>query len=112
MDYCVTRFIKYLFNYMTGMKFYVHGESIFAKLVVGQLQQFNGKAPFTRQPLKVEKSAASYADKGLSACHYCQKGLENLKACGACKKTRYCSRECQKSDFKVHKKVCKKLQNK
>jgi hypothetical protein len=93
-----------------GMKFYVQGESIFAKLVIGQLAQFKGKAPFTRQPLKIEKS--SYSDKGLSACHYCQKGTESLKVCGSCKRVRYCSRECQKSDFKVHKKVCKKLQQK
>ena len=88
------------------MTFYVRGESIFAKLVMGQLQNENDIAPFVRQPLKVELS--KYADKGLPACHYCQTGTEALKACGACKKTRYCSRECQKKDFKVHKKVCKK----
>lgn len=93
------------------MKFYVQGESIFAKLVLSQLQLFDGKPPFSRPPLRVEKSTG-YADKGLSACHYCQKGTESLKACGACRKTRYCSRECQKLDFKIHKKVCKQLQQK
>ncbi|KAL6301392.1 hypothetical protein BKA93DRAFT_738905, partial [Sparassis latifolia] len=30
-----------------------------------------------------------------------------LKRCGACKKTYYCSPECQKEDWKQHKKDCK-----
>jgi hypothetical protein len=88
-----------------GMQFYVHGESIFAKMVIEQLSQFDGRAPFMRQALKIK----TYADDGLPVCHYCQKGTKSVKACGACKKIKYCSRECQKSDFKVHKKVCKKL---
>jgi hypothetical protein len=92
------------------MKFYIQGESLFAKFVIGQVQQFNGKAPFTRQIAKVQKNTSNYLDKGLPACHYCQKGTESLKACGNCKKVRYSSRDCQKNDFKVHKKVCKKLQ--
>ncbi|OCL06400.1 putative MYND domain protein [Glonium stellatum] len=32
----------------------------------------------------------------------------NLKRCAKCQTTHYCSRECQKADWKVHKKVCAK----
>lgn len=31
-----------------------------------------------------------------------------LKCCAKCQTTRYCSRECQKTDWKTHKKVCAK----
>ncbi|KAF2621324.1 hypothetical protein BU25DRAFT_354671 [Macroventuria anomochaeta] len=37
------------------------------------------------------------------------KGLQNLKACTRCKTTRYCGRDCQKADWKVHKKVCSRI---
>jgi hypothetical protein len=29
-----------------------------------------------------------------------------LKPCAKCQTVRYCSRDCQKKDFKVHKKIC------
>ncbi|PMD18661.1 hypothetical protein NA56DRAFT_647832 [Hyaloscypha hepaticicola] len=29
-----------------------------------------------------------------------------LKPCAKCQRVRYCSRDCQKKDFKVHKKIC------
>ena len=32
--------------------------------------------------------------------------VRKLKQCGACQTVAYCSRECQKSDWKEHKKVC------
>jgi hypothetical protein len=31
----------------------------------------------------------------------------NLKCCSACHTVRYCSTECQKTDWRIHKKVCK-----
>lgn len=47
----------------------------------------------------------------MPTCAICKKtataaNLPNLKACAKCKTTQYCSRECQKADWKVHKKVC------
>jgi splicing suppressor protein 51 len=44
-------------------------------------------------------------------CASCKKtaasaNLSSLKACAKCKTTQYCSRDCQKADWKVHKKVC------
>jgi splicing suppressor protein 51 len=44
-------------------------------------------------------------------CGNCKKtaaaaNLSALKACAKCKTTQYCGRDCQKADWKVHKKVC------
>ena len=44
------------------------------------------------------------------ACAGCKKPQSELtiplKRCAKCQTQRYCSRECQKADWKVHKKVC------
>jgi len=50
------------------------------------------------------------ADDTTPKCANCAKtksdsGL-NLKSCAKCQTTKYCSRECQKADWKKHKKVC------
>ena len=45
------------------------------------------------------------------SCATCKKTgseAENLKRCAKCQTTYYCSRDCQKADWKVHKKVCSK----
>ncbi|KIJ15484.1 hypothetical protein PAXINDRAFT_162991 [Paxillus involutus ATCC 200175] len=39
-------------------------------------------------------------------CNACGKEGSSLSVCGKCKKARYCSRECQVGDWKVHKKNC------
>mmetsp|Transcript_48393 Transcript_48393/g.94565 ORF Transcript_48393/g.94565 Transcript_48393/m.94565 type:complete len:963 (-) Transcript_48393:88-2976(-) len=47
----------------------------------------------------------------LKRCHACNKmeGKKNeLKRCGHCNIVAYCGRECQKKDWKEHKKICKK----
>lgn len=41
-----------------------------------------------------------------SACGLCGKTGGELSACGKCKVRFYCSRECQKEDWKVHKRAC------
>ena len=47
---------------------------------------------------------------GTEWCEICDqfKPVIDFKKCGQCKCQRYCSRECQKSDWKEHKKVCGK----
>lgn len=45
----------------------------------------------------------------VNACAKCDgPGKPKLLLCGACQKTKYCSAECQKEDWKSHKKQCKK----
>lgn len=43
----------------------------------------------------------------LSLCDAC--GKEAANHCGACKRTKYCSQDCQKSGWIGHKAICKKL---
>jgi hypothetical protein len=47
-----------------------------------------------------------------ASCQVCEKGMaEGLKLsfCSACRSVSYCSRECQKADWKTHKVICKEL---
>jgi len=45
------------------------------------------------------------AKKRCGACG----SLTNTKACGGCGRVSYCSRACQKKDWRAHKPVCKRL---
>ncbi|KAL6829565.1 hypothetical protein J3E69DRAFT_365154 [Trichoderma sp. SZMC 28015] len=46
-------------------------------------------------------------------CNTCKKGPPevSLKRCAKCHTTPYCSRDCQKADWKAHKKICSKNQS-
>ncbi|EPS42385.1 hypothetical protein H072_3631 [Dactylellina haptotyla CBS 200.50] len=48
---------------------------------------------------------------GLSTklCANCMTASEDLKHCARCKSVNYCSRDCQKANWKHHKKVCGKV---
>ncbi|KAL6701767.1 hypothetical protein J3F84DRAFT_15791 [Trichoderma pleuroticola] len=48
-----------------------------------------------------------------ATCNVCTKGPPevSIKRCAKCSTTPYCSRECQKADWKVHKKICGKNQS-
>ncbi|KAH7140936.1 putative MYND domain protein [Dactylonectria macrodidyma] len=45
------------------------------------------------------------------SCSVCKKtsGEASIKKCAKCSDTPYCSRECQKADWKAHKKICGKM---
>ena len=45
--------------------------------------------------------------ENLRECSNCTKLDSNYK-CSKCKKVFYCSKKCQKEDWKSHKKICKK----
>jgi len=50
-------------------------------------------------------------EKSKKKCDYCKKKadeVKKLKKCATCLKTRYCSQECQRADWKNHKNVCSK----
>ncbi|KAM0249633.1 hypothetical protein ACHAP5_002759 [Fusarium lateritium] len=44
----------------------------------------------------------------MAVCKVCQKAEPSvtLKRCAKCSTTQYCSRECQKADWKIHKRIC------
>ncbi|KAI0862481.1 putative MYND domain protein [Xylaria cubensis] len=44
-------------------------------------------------------------------CNTCGKASSQLKRCAKCSTTLYCSRDCQKADWKTHKKICSKQAN-
>ena len=44
-------------------------------------------------------------------CIVCKRKDKKLKICSKCKKTKYCSRKCQKYHWKTHKLVCLRLTN-
>ncbi len=47
-------------------------------------------------------------EENLNECAACTDRLRPLMICANCKKVKYCCRECQVSDWKRHKLVCKK----
>jgi len=45
----------------------------------------------------------------MNSCKVCLKINDNMQICSACKSVHYCSRDCQKLDWKSHKTGCFKL---
>ena len=39
-------------------------------------------------------------------CHVCHKVARKMNSCASCKQAQFCSRECQKAGWKVHKPEC------
>lgn len=60
-------------------------------------------------PIEDEKEIKNGNEK--RECNYCHKceDEEKLKRCSRCKKILYCSKECQKEDWKKHKIECDKI---
>ena len=59
----------------------------------------------------VTKQAEAPTTK-LAKCANCAKEGAKMLTCSVCKKTAYCSRECQKEDWQFHKRTCKKPEDK
>ena len=51
------------------------------------------------------------ATPGCFACLCTIERFEDAFVCGACKKTFYCSQECQSRDWNVHKSLCQQLRH-
>lgn len=45
----------------------------------------------------------------MDRCHRCHATSDDLMQCGRCKKVLYCSRDCQREGYKLHKKICKQM---
>ncbi|KAJ6536157.1 hypothetical protein B0H19DRAFT_1270954 [Mycena capillaripes] len=59
--------------------------------------------------VKMTKNHGAGPVRGVQyGCFTCKqsKGRDDLKSCGRCRLVRYCSSECQKKDWKNHKKFC------
>ena len=54
-----------------------------------------------------KKSATINVVDERNNCNYCKKRSDELRKCTRCRKTNYCSKECQTNDWKEHKIVCK-----
>lgn len=91
--------------------FRFHGKEKFEK-IINEVCRVNGKPMYKLSLLSKEgakelkKTIGKENLKGI--CHGCNKGtyLNILKKCGTCKDVSYCSRECQKADWKEHKPKC------
>lgn len=61
---------------------------------------------------EIERASAEQSkDMSLRKCEWCnqmESALGEFKHCVACKQVAYCGRQCQKADWKQHKKVCRK----
>mmetsp|Transcript_91900 Transcript_91900/g.291552 ORF Transcript_91900/g.291552 Transcript_91900/m.291552 type:complete len:335 (-) Transcript_91900:100-1104(-) len=55
-----------------------------------------------------ESATASAKPAEKPHCHNCHKDISKPLRCGICKKVEYCSAQCQKDDWRYHKRVCKK----
>lgn len=55
----------------------------------------------------IDKSTIDYLEQSLkTVCSYCLKTDKKTKRCASCQSSYYCSKECQKADYKNHKKKC------
>ena len=56
-----------------------------------------------------EKRTQTTAQSEVKLCYCCKKSKTNLEKCTKCYTAQYCGKQCQKSDWKSHKKVCDRL---
>ncbi len=67
--------------------------------------------PWTTPPLVLEYDRMrEFSKEKLTACYHCKTGDVKLKTCSGCMCVRYCSPECARAHWKVHKKECKYIQ--
>jgi hypothetical protein len=93
------------------MKWYVeHGGDVEFKDTDGMsvktlVEMLSGKVPGMAEVIKNGRGPRNEAQ--CTTCGRSPQEEKKFSACGKCKKARYCSQECQRVDWKAHKKSCK-----
>ena len=98
------------------------GESFCISMVEAILKNYDGNPPYivpcnkikgaSAQITRIDESRSRSKNSSKSVCSHCSKASEKLMLCGKCKLVKYCSRECQVSDYKAgHKSICKAKKN-
>ena len=64
-----------------------------------------GEEEFQAESSRLEASRGADAVQE-TLCEYCGATELTLKLCSACKRIRYCSKQCQTTDWKRHKRSC------
>jgi hypothetical protein len=71
-------------------------ESVIRKLVNNRIEKINNK-----------RNKKNYSNRK-SVCDKCNMIVKDIKRCAKCKKVKYCSQQCQISDWPTHKINCNK----
>ena len=89
------------------MKWFVeHGGDVDAKDNDGMNVKTMVEMMRKRVPRMAEVVKAGRGERKEGMCARCGRVEGGLKACMKCKKVRYCGQECQRVDWKAHKKSC------
>lgn len=95
---------------------YVYGETSSWPIVVGFLEHTrqqrlaHGQYALTPRIGFVAQRDHGFGkeSKSIGNCAHCGQHSKSLKFCKGCSKVGYCSRDCQKADWKTHKSACGK----
>jgi hypothetical protein len=80
----------------------------FVNVLVSPLCEIGGKCDMQsrRETQKMMMNLGNEEEQEITACKVCYK-VEGAQKCGRCRTVSYCGKDCQRSDWKRHKLVCK-----
>jgi hypothetical protein len=105
-------FGQFGYSHVNNTRFVFVDEMEYKNLFPGKIISFKQeedvesklKMEFKRNNKVISKCISTFGK--IFYCSFC--GLDGIKICSQCKSAKYCSVECQKKDWKYHKKICKK----